>query len=116
MSRKHAHFLAVLLLATATWGCSSQMTMMAPMPPQDYEVLGPASGSATWRLFVDGTALNFIPIGLSDRNRAAYQAAVASVPGATGLINVSVQESWNAWYIWSSRTITVTGDAIKETN
>ena len=40
--------------------------------------------------------------------------APVSVSG-TGLINVSVRESWKSWYIWSSKTITVTGDAIRET-
>lgn len=92
------------------------MTLIAPKPPQNYEVLGPARGSATWRMFVLEPQTNFIPIGLVDRNRAAYQAAVESVSGATGLINVSVRESWKSWYLWSSKTITVTGDAIRETD
>lgn len=102
-------FLCPLLLG----GCSSSMTMVAPAPPARYDVLGPAEGSASGSLLIDGTAYNFIPILLNSRVERAYQRALDSVPGATALINVTLQESWFWWVLGSTRTVTIKGDAIR---
>lgn len=53
-------------------------------------------------------------MGLNSRSGKAYDNAVASVPGATGLMNVTYQEDWFWWILGTGRTVTITGDAIKE--
>src|SRR4249919_1726762 len=94
-------------------GCVSGFTTIAPKPPEQYTKLGPAKGSACGMLGVLGTATYFVPIGLNDRMERAYKEAVASVPGATGLVDVTVQENWEWWVIGTGRCVTVTGEAIK---
>ena len=105
-----------LLAACATTGCSSTPTTVFPRPPANYEVLGHAEGTGKGSLGVLGTAYYFIPLGINSRTERAYQAAVSSVPGATGLINVMIKESWWWWLIGTGRTVTITGDAIREKN
>ena len=60
------------------------------------------------------TAYYFIPLGLNDRTQRAYADAISSVPGATGLINVTYSEDWYWWLIGTNRSVTITGDAIRE--
>jgi hypothetical protein len=106
------------LLAIATLfilsGCSSHNVTIAPSQPQKYEVLGKAEGSASGSLGLLGTAYYFIPMGLNSRTERAYENALKSVPGATGLINVTYQEDWLWWVIGTSRDVTIKGDAIRE--
>jgi hypothetical protein len=53
-------------------------------------------------------------MGLNGRVQSAYDNALASVPGATGLINVRLKEDW-AWpIVVTTRCTSITGDAIKE--
>ena len=113
MSRHSVRTTLLVVLACVMWGCSSQMTMVVPRPPMKYEVLGRTEGSATGSLLIWATAYNFIPILLNSRTERAYRDALGDVPGATGLINVTIHESWFWWVIGSSKTVTVTGDAIK---
>jgi uncharacterized membrane protein YecN with MAPEG domain len=56
---------------------------------------------------------NVIPLGLGGRAERAYHNAVESVPAATGLINVTLQENWSWWLLGSSRCVTIEGEAIK---
>lgn len=94
--------------------CASGFTTIAPLPPQKYEKLGHASGKATGSLGILGTAYYFIPMGINDRVALAYDRALQSVPGATALIDVRYEESWYWWLIGTARTVTVSGEAIKE--
>ncbi len=93
--------------------CVSGFTMVAPAPPQQFSRLGPATGTACGSLGVLATAYNFVPMGLDGRMERAYQAAVASVPGATALIDVTAQEDWTWWLIGTMRCLTISGEAIK---
>jgi hypothetical protein len=95
-------------------GCASGLTTIAPQPPAQYEKLGPATGKASGSLGILGTAYYFIPMGLNTRVERAYDNAVASVPGATGLIDVTFEESWYWWIIGTARTVTLSGEAIRE--
>jgi len=88
--------------------------MIAPEPPANYERMGPATGAASGSLGILGTAYYFIPMGLNSRVERAYDAAVASVPGATALIDVTLDEYWVWWIIGTNRTVTITGEAIRE--
>jgi hypothetical protein len=107
-------FMLVLMVFMA--GCASNLTMVAPMAPEKYEKLGYATGNASGALFspLVGTAYYFIPIMLNDRVERAYANAISSVPGATGLINVTYQESWYWWVLGETRSVTISGEAIKE--
>lgn len=95
-------------------GCASTPVNIAPMPPASYQVLGKAKGEACGSFGILGPALNFIPMGLNSRVQNAHQRALASVSGATGLINVQMQDDWYWWWIATTRCTTVSGDAIRE--
>ena len=105
--------LRAALVAVLGTACTSQLVMVAPRPPERYEKLGPAYGRACGTLFIDGTVYNFIPILLNSRVERAYNKAVRSVPGATALVNVRLEEFWVAYYIGTTRCVTITGDAIR---
>lgn len=95
-------------------GCASGFTTIAPIPPKKYEKLGHASGKASGSLGILGTAYYFIPMALNSRIDRAYDNALKSVPKATALIDVTFEESWFWWVIGTGRTVTVSGEAIKE--
>lgn len=107
--------LAVLAIAgcAALAGCASGFTNVAPAPPEHFSQLGKATGSACGSMGIVSTAYYVIPMGANSRVQRAYDNAVASVPGATGLVNVILQEDWFWWIIGTARCVTITGDAIK---
>ena len=106
----------MLALTVYISGCASGLSTIAPMPPEHFEKLGHASGSATGHLVspLVGTLYYFIPIMLNDRVDRAYANAVSSVPGATGLIDVTYEEDWYWWVFGTARTVTISGEAIRE--
>jgi hypothetical protein len=88
--------------------------MISPEPPANYEVIGQAKGGATGIMLFWLPPYNVIPAALNSRVARAYDRALKSVPGATGLVNVTIQESW-AWAVFGTlRGTIITGDAIKE--
>jgi len=89
------------------------MITIAPKPPQQFTRLGPATGSFCGSLGFLGTATYFFPAGINGRMEEAYARALANIPGATGLIDVTVQEGWSWWILGTARCVTVTGEAIK---
>jgi hypothetical protein len=95
-------------------GCSSHQVMIEKAPPAKYEKIGAAKGEGTGSLGLAATAYYFIPMGLNSRSEKAYDRALESVPGATGIMNVTYQEDWFWWLLGTGRTVTITGDAIKE--
>ena len=112
---KQSILIGVLIAFIASMmGCASGLTTIAPMPPKKYEKLGHASGKASGSLGILATGYYFIPMGLNSRVDRAYNNALKSVPGATALIDVNFKESWYWWVIGTGRTVTVSGEAIKE--
>lgn len=107
--------LYAVVASMALAGCASGYTNIAPKPPAKYEKLGPAKGTASGSLGILATAYYVIPMGLNSRVQRAYDAALHSVPGATGLIDVTLKEDWFWWLIGTGRTVTISGQAIKET-
>lgn len=95
-------------------GCASAPVTLAKLPPEKYKVIGKASGRACGTIGVFGPAITFIPFDLNSRIERAQQAALRSVPGATGLINVELQDDWYWWYLATTRCTTIAGDAIME--
>jgi hypothetical protein len=107
----------VTLLVAITFfagGCSSKFTNIAPEPPKKFEKLGHVSGTASGSLFIAGTPSNFIPIVLNSRVARAYNNAIESIPGTTGLVDITMEENWVWWVLGSTRSVTITGEAIRE--
>mgnify|MGYP000157610973 FL=1 len=104
---------ASLLAAFALGGCASGFTKVAPMPPAEFQRLGPTTGEACGSLGVLATAYYAIPMGLNSRVENAYIDALNKVPGATALIDVTIKEDWFWWLIGTARCVKVTGEAIK---
>lgn len=102
-----------LALTMVLAGCASDLTKVAPTPPQNYQKLGKTSGTACGSLGILATAYYAIPMGLNSRVERAYADALAKVPGATALIDVTYQEDWAWFLIATSRCVTVTGEAVK---
>ncbi len=107
-------FALILLVSVMLSGCSSGFTTIAPLPPEKYEIIGPTQGEAMGSLGVLSTAYYFIPMGINSRVASAYENALANAPGSTGLIDVTIEESWFWWVIGTARTVTVSGVAVKE--
>ena len=108
-------FVSLLLAITIfLGGCSSHFTNIAPTPPRKFEDLGPASGTARGSLLIFLPFFDFIPIVLNSRVERAYNNALESVPGATGLIDVTMKENWFWWVIGTTHSVTITGEAIRE--
>ncbi|MCX7114130.1 MAG: hypothetical protein NTX45_29480 [Proteobacteria bacterium] len=108
-TRKCSNWFGVIIVfALVLQGCSSTPFNIAPMPPVKYQTLGKASSGACGALL--GA---FIPIGLGSRVEKAYERALATVPGATALLNTELKEDWYWWYIGVSKCVTITGDAIR---
>ncbi len=95
-------------------GCASEFTNISPKQPIKYEKLGHVTGTGSGSIGFLSTAYNFIPLGLNSRTQRAYEDALSKAPGSTGLINVTYKESWFWWIIGTNRTVTISGDAIKE--
>jgi len=102
-----------LSLVVLLTGCASNLTMVAPRPPEQFEKIGRASGKACGTMIIGPTAYNFIPVMLNSRVERAYNQAVGSVSGATSLVNVSMRESWFWWVVGTTRCVTITGEAIR---
>ncbi|MDD2651683.1 MAG: hypothetical protein PHX44_01370 [Sulfurimonas sp.] len=108
-------FTALLLVFGVVFsGCSSKEVVLEKVPPKNYEVLGKAEGTGSGSLGLLGTAYYFVPMGLNTRVENAYDDALESVEGSTGLMNVTFQEDWYWWVIGTNRKVTITGDALKE--
>lgn len=106
----------LILFAFLMVGCASNLTTVVPMPPEKYEKLGYATGTAAGALCspLGGTIYYFVPIMLNDRVERAYANALSSVPGATHLINVTYEEDWYWWLLGESRHVTISGEAVME--
>jgi hypothetical protein len=103
--------ISLLLLIS---GCSSHFTTIQTTPPEKYEKLGLVTGTASGSLGAVSTAYYVIPMALNSRIDRAYNNALLKAPGATALINVTYDESWFWWVIGTARTVTISGEAIRE--
>ena len=88
-------------------GCSSGPARIGPRPPHDYRIVGPAKGSACGLLL-----FNFIPIGVNERTRRAYDSAVAKGDG-TALIDTAMRDRWYYVYIGELLCTDIQGTAIR---
>ncbi|SEQ33357.1 hypothetical protein SAMN04488038_105264 [Solimonas aquatica] len=104
-SRSH-HRWPLLLVALLLGACSSGFIKVTP-PPGNYVKLGAARGEAC------GTNVLLIPIGLNERLQNAYDQALASVPNARALIDVTMQERWFFWGLGTMRCTSITAVAVR---
>lgn len=106
--------LPMVLLCATLASCSSELQTIYRTPPAKYEKLGQVTGTASGSLGAISTAYYVIPMGLNSRVERAYVDAITKIPGTTGLIDITYQESWYWWLIGTARQVTITGEAIKE--
>ncbi len=105
---------ALLSLAlAASSACASGWVDLSPVPPASYANLGPAEGEACATYALALPWHQILAFGASDRLLRARDAAIASVPDATGLVDVTLQERWAYWGLFSRRCAIVRGDAIR---
>ncbi len=106
---------ALVVFMALCAGCHSPFTTIAPEVSLGAEKLGRAHGQSTSAIAGIGhwTAYQFIPIGWSERNQEAYDRALASVPGATALGGVTIQEDYFFWVFWWSRTLKIDGEGVR---
>ena len=104
--------LPVLVLGACA-ACSSDWIELSPLPPASYQTLGPAVGEACATNPLALPWHQVFALGAIDRLERARDAAIASVPDATGLVNVTLQERWAYWGLFSRRCAIVRGDAIR---
>ncbi len=107
-----ARALGVVAIAACA-GCSSDWVDLSPLPPPSYETLGPAEGEACATNPLALPWHQVFEFGARDRLERARDAAIASVPGATGLVNVTLEDRWAYWLLFSQRCAIVRGDAIR---
>ena len=105
--------LALLVFVIAISGCASSWVAVAPALPDEVERLGPASGEACGDLYLFTTPTQFLARGWNERLERAYAEAVASVPGARALADVTYRERWYWWVLASRRCVTLRGEAIR---
>jgi hypothetical protein len=117
MLKNYKNFFSILFLISSSLflsGCASKFTNVSPQLPAKYEKLGQVTGTGSGSIGFLSTAYNVFPLGLNSRTERAYEDALSKAPGATGLMDVSYQESWFWWIIGTNRTVTISGEAIKE--
>lgn len=97
-----------LLFICLTSGCASDMNTIVATPPANAQKLGRVEGTAEGHLL-----FGCIPIGENSRTRRAYSNALAEAPSATALKDVTLQEDFEGWFFGSTRTVTISGEAVK---
>jgi hypothetical protein len=103
----------VLLLGVVATGCTTTRTMLAPHPPATFTAMGHATGEGCSAVVPLLGFLQGIPVATAGRFQRAYAAALASVPGATALADVSFQEHWYWAGFGTVYCTTITGEAVR---
>ncbi len=107
------HCILLFVIVIAITACASRFTQVSSIPTLQQERLGPATGSACGVLLVATPPANFIPISLNSRVARAYRSALSTVPSSTGLIDVTMEDSWYWWILGTTRCTTISGVAVK---
>ena len=106
-------FVAAPLVALLSAGCASDWVNVAPLPPEQYKQLGAAEAEACGLRLLALPWHQVLSKGMNTRLQEAYDAAVAGVPGATALIDVTFQERWSYGIILSEHCVAIRGEAIR---
>jgi hypothetical protein len=94
-------------------GCAGPLVKAAPVPPTQFERLGPTEGTACGFLGFANSTYYLFPIMLGSRVQRAHDKALASAPGATALVDVELRERWFWWIVGTHRCTTIRGEAIR---
>ncbi len=105
--------MAAVVAAAVGAGCVSDWVNVAPLPPARYEKLGAAEAEVCGRRYLALPWHQVATRGLRTRVERAYADAVAQVPGAIALIDVSFQERWSYQLLASLHCVTIRGEAIR---
>jgi len=104
---------AVALLPLILCACSTEFVTVAPDVSTEAPRLGHVRGVAYSHILFGSPTYNIIPIGWDGRAQRACDEAIGCVPGATGLVDVTLEEDWFWWVIGSARKLVLEGDAVK---
>jgi hypothetical protein len=96
-----------------TAGCASDWVNVAPLPPSQYEKLGATEAEVCGIRYLALPWHQIFSRGLRTRLQRAYEQAVAQVPDATALIDVTFQERWSYRLLASDHCVAIRGQAIR---
>ena len=105
--------LAAVLTLLLTAGCASNWVNVAPLPPDHYQKLGTTEADVCGFRLLALPWHQLISRGMNTRVERAYAEALAQVPGATGLIDVTLQERWSWGVILSEHCVVIRGEAVR---
>ena len=109
MARSNRRVLGLMVMVLVLAGCSG-IPLRIPgegIAPGE-ESMGPVTGEATGVML-----FQCIPIGQNDRFQSAYQRALMSAPGATRLVDVTIQEDWFWAWVLNGYQFKLTGTAVR---
>ncbi len=106
-------WLVTVFAALLTAGCVSDWVNVAPLPPDQYEKLGATEAEVCGARYLALPWHQIFSRGLRTRVERAYDAAVAQVPNATALIDVTFREHWRYRLLASLHCVSIRGEAIR---
>jgi hypothetical protein len=109
MARSSRRVLGLLVVVLVVAGCSG-IPLRIPgegIGPGE-EPMGHVTGEATGVML-----FQCIPIGQNDRFQSAYQRALISAPGATRLVDVTIQENWFWAWLLNGYQFKLSGTAVR---
>jgi hypothetical protein len=102
------------LVALLLGGCETDFAMVAPEVRASAQRLGPAHGESYRHILFVTPTYNICPIGWGGCVDRAYAEALGTVPGATALADVTVEEDWFWWGLGSARNLNIDGTAVRK--
>ena len=105
--------LLVTTLACIATGCSSGFVSLSPRMPATATPLGHATGRACGMIVPYAGAEQFLPLMVPSRLDRAYERALQSVPGATTLQDVTIQDDWLWAIVGLYMCTTISGEATR---
>lgn len=106
-------WLVAVSAAVLPVGCVSDWVNVAPLPPDQYEKLGATEAEVCGARYLALPWHQIFSRGLRTRVERAYDAAVAQVPNATALIDVTFREHWRYRLLASLHCVAIRGEAIR---
>ncbi|WP_039948246.1 hypothetical protein [Leptospira fainei] len=114
MRKKIFTLLLVLFpLLVGLINCSSGEVLIQPKFTGNEKVIRRVSGEACGFMGLGFTAYYFIPIMQNSRVDRAYSSALMQAPGAIGLANITLEESWTWVLLGTLRCLKISGDAVQ---
>ncbi|AYV54840.1 hypothetical protein [Leptospira kmetyi] len=106
-------FLLCILFLLFFANCSSDHVVIQRPLTGEEKTLGRVQGSACGFLGVLVPWYYFFPIQQNSKVERAYNYAVQQIPGARGLKNITIEETWFWAVLGITQCMTISGDAIR---